>query len=111
MMQIMTTPVDRNAVAVDWRTRGFSCGLWVGPPGQVWSDFVHNTDEVVMVLEGGKVEVAGVIHRPRAGGELLIPASARHTVRNLGTTESSLTEAITTRAAAAAGTAAPAPAA
>jgi mannose-6-phosphate isomerase-like protein (cupin superfamily) len=42
-----------------------------------------------MVLQGDvEFEIAGVIHRPRAGEELLIPAGARHTVRNLGTTES-----------------------
>ena len=42
-----------------------------------------------MVAEG-QVEfvIAGVTYRPRAGEELLIPAGARHTVRNLGTTES-----------------------
>lgn len=89
MMRVMTTPVDRNAVAAAWRRRGFSCGLWIDPPGQVWADFVHDTDEVVMVAEG-QVEfvIAGVTYRPRAGEELLIPAGARHTVRNLGTTES-----------------------
>jgi quercetin dioxygenase-like cupin family protein len=81
--------VDRDAVAADWRIRGFSCGLWVDPPGQVWADFVHDTDEIVMVVEGEvEFEIAGVIHRPRAGEELLIPAGARHTVRNLGRTES-----------------------
>ncbi len=89
MMRIMTTLVDRNAVAADWSKRGFSCGLWVDPPLQVWADFVHDTDEVVMVVEGEvEFEIAGAIHQPRAGEELLIPAGARHTVRNLGKTES-----------------------
>jgi mannose-6-phosphate isomerase-like protein (cupin superfamily) len=89
MMQGMTRLVDRNAVAAAWRERGFSCDLWVDQPGQVWADFVHDTDEVVMVVEGEvEFEVAGVIYRPRIGAELLIPAGARHTVRNRGTTES-----------------------
>ena len=89
MMRVMTTPVDQNAVAAGWRSRGFSCDLWVDPPGQVWADFVHDTDEVVMVVDGEvEFEVAGVIHRPRVGEELLIPAGAWHTVRNRGTTES-----------------------
>jgi len=53
------------------------------------ADFGHDTDEVVIVVEGEvEFEIAGVTHRPRAGEELLIPAGARHTVRNLGTTES-----------------------
>jgi len=89
MMRVMTTPVDRNAVAADWRARGFSCGLWVDPPGQVWADFVRDTDEVVMVVEGEvEFEIAGVTYRLRADEDLLISAGARHTVRNLGTTES-----------------------
>jgi mannose-6-phosphate isomerase-like protein (cupin superfamily) len=85
----MTGRVDQNAVAAAWRGRGFSCGLWVDPPGRVWADFVHDTDELVMVVEGKvQFEIAGTIHRPQAGEELLIPAGARHTVRNLGKTES-----------------------
>ena len=43
---------DRDAVARRWRERGFSCGLWVDPPGQVWADFIHDTDELVMAVEG-----------------------------------------------------------
>ena len=89
MMSVMTTPVDQDSVAADWRERGFSCGLWVDPPGQVWADFVHDTDEIVMVVEGEvEFEIEGEIHRPSAGEELRIPAGASHTVRNLGKTES-----------------------
>ena len=81
--------VDRDAVAKDWHERGFSCGLWVDPPGQVWADFVHDTDELVMVVEGEVVfEIGDEVHRPDAGKELLIPAGTNHTVRNLGGTES-----------------------
>lgn len=77
--------VERERVAAAWRERGFSCGLWVDPPGQVWADYVHGVDEVVMVVEGEvEFEVEGVRHRPRPGEELLIPAGARHTVRNVG---------------------------
>jgi len=36
----------------DWRQRGFSCDIWTDAPGQVWRDFVHATDELVMPLEG-----------------------------------------------------------
>ena len=38
--------VDQAAVERSWRERGFSCGLWVDPPGQVWADYVHDTDEL-----------------------------------------------------------------
>ena len=44
--------VSREKVKRDWAQRGFSCGLWVDPPGQVWANFVHDTDELVMLVEG-----------------------------------------------------------
>ena len=85
----MGTTIDRDAVAANWRERGFSCGLWVDSPGQVWADFVHDTDEVVMVIEGDvEFEIGGKSFRPAPGEELLIPAGTSHTVRNPGKTES-----------------------
>jgi mannose-6-phosphate isomerase-like protein (cupin superfamily) len=52
----------------------------------VWADFVHDADELVVLLEGA-IEVAfgGQCRRPRIGEEILIPARAEHTVRNIGT--------------------------
>jgi quercetin dioxygenase-like cupin family protein len=76
---------DRAAVARRWAERGFTCGLWVDPPGQTWEDYVHDVDELVLVVQGEvEFEVNGKVHRPRAGEELLIPARALHSVRNLG---------------------------
>jgi hypothetical protein len=43
-----TVRVDQAAIERSWRERGFSCGLWVDPPGQVWADYVHDTDELVI---------------------------------------------------------------
>ncbi|HVJ16680.1 MAG TPA: cupin domain-containing protein [Polyangiaceae bacterium] len=84
----MTLP-DRDAIARSWSERGFSCMLWVDPPGQVWADFVHEVDELVMVVEGSvEFEIDGQAQRPAAGEEVLIPARATHTVRNLGRGES-----------------------
>ena len=81
--------VDQRAVAQRWRERGFSCGLWVDAPGQVWADFVHSVDELVMVVEGEvELEIGGRVQRPAPGEEVLIPARANHTVRNVGGTES-----------------------
>ncbi len=89
MPSIMQGPVDRRSVAAKWRSRGFSCELWVDPPGQVWADYVHEVDELVMVVVGEvEFEIDGVTHRPEVGEELFIPARARHTVRNVGGTES-----------------------
>ncbi len=77
--------VDRDAVAARWCERGFSCGLWVDPPEHVWADYVHDVDELVMVVEVElEFEIDGKRHHPEPGAELLIPARATHTVRNLG---------------------------
>ena len=79
--------IDRAHVETAWRIRGFSCGLWVDPPGQVWEDYVHSTDELLMVLEGElELEMRGLAFRPKTGEEVLIPARETHSVRNIGGT-------------------------
>lgn len=79
--------IEKKAVAGEWISRGFSCDEWVDVPGQRWEDFVHDTDELVMVLTGSvEFEFGGTRYRPSVGEELLIPANARHSVRNVGTT-------------------------
>jgi quercetin dioxygenase-like cupin family protein len=71
--------IDRKQIAEDWKQRGFSCELWTDPPGQRW--------ELVTVLEGDvEFEIEGTIHHPQAGDELLIPAGALHSARNIGNT-------------------------
>ena len=83
------TVTNRNKVSKDWNDRGFSCDLWIDPPGQRWEDYIHRTDELVLVLEGEvEFEIDGKIHHPAIGQELLIPAGAVHSVRNLGDTTS-----------------------
>jgi mannose-6-phosphate isomerase-like protein (cupin superfamily) len=78
---------DRTKIAADWASRGFSCDLWTDPPGQRWEEFRHRTDELVTVLEAQmEFEVASVVHHPRAGEELLIPAGAVHAARSVGKT-------------------------
>lgn len=79
--------MDLSQVPAEWRARGFSCGIWTDPPGQVWADFVHPTDELVMLIEGDlELSFGGRTLRPAPGEEILIPAGAAHTVRNLGST-------------------------
>ena len=78
------TPVDRAAVARDWAVRGFSCELWVDPPGQEWNDFVHETRELVTLIEGRlSFTVAGATVVLEPGDELVIPRAAVHSVRNI----------------------------
>ncbi len=73
----------------EWKSRGFSCGLWTDPPGQVWADYVHDNDELVMVVDGEvEFEYEGRVVRPSPWEEVLIPAGIFHTVRNVGTTTS-----------------------
>ena len=71
----------------DWRARGFSCDIWSDPPGQVWAEFVHASDELVMLIDGEiELRFAGRVLRPGPGEEVLIPAGAAHTVINVGQT-------------------------
>jgi quercetin dioxygenase-like cupin family protein len=54
---------------------------------QKWEDFTHSTDELVLVLEGKmEFEIAGQVGHPDIGEELLIPAGAGHSARNIGAT-------------------------
>ena len=77
----------REQIAADWAARGFTCDLWTDPPGQRWEDFTHATDELVTVLEGHmEFEVEGQVHHPTPNQELLIPAGAVHSARNIGST-------------------------
>lgn len=77
--------VDRGRIARDWESRGFTCELWTDPPGARWEDFVHDVDELLMVVDGAlEVEIEGRRTRPLPGQEVFIPARARHSVRNTG---------------------------
>jgi mannose-6-phosphate isomerase-like protein (cupin superfamily) len=81
----MKVAIDK--VKADWRRRGYSCDLWVDPPGKIWRDYVHGADELLMVVEGElELEVAGAAQRAQPGREVFIPAAALHTVRNVGGT-------------------------
>lgn len=80
------TNIDKDAIRADWASQGFSCELWVDPPGQIWHDFQHEVDEMVVLLEGEcLIEMNERVVRMVAGDELMIPAGTRHTVRNSGT--------------------------
>lgn len=80
---------DIAAIEADWARRGFSCEVWTDPPGQVWADFVHDVDELVVPLEGRiELEFGGRTLCPATGEEVFIPAGATHTVRNIGGTVS-----------------------
>lgn len=81
--------LNLQAIQDDWQRRGFSFGLWEDPPGQVWEDYVHDSEEIFMVLEGRvELEMDGRKLKPQPGKEILIPKGRVHSVRNLGRTHS-----------------------
>ena len=87
--EIVPVPVDREAVARDWARRGYSCDLFVDPPGREWNGFVHATNELVVVAEGRLELIIGdETLAAEAGDEVFIPRHAVHSVRNInnGTT-------------------------
>ena len=78
---------DTFILRKDWESRGYSFGVFKDPPGKIWADFVHRTDEIVVLAEGEiEVEIEGKSKQPQIGDEVFIPANAIHTVRNIGKT-------------------------
>ena len=75
--------MDSDQIKQDWNSRGYSFGVFRDPPGQVWADFVHQTDELVVLAEGEiEVEIEGKAKRPKIGEEVYIPANVFQTLRN-----------------------------
>ena len=65
--------MNPDQIKEDWNSRGYSFGVFKDPPGQVWPDFVHSTDELVVLAEGEvEVEIEGKITRPQIGEEFFI---------------------------------------
>ena len=69
----------------NWNSRGYTFSIFKDLPRQVWADFVHKTDELVVLAEGEiEIEIEGKSRRLQIGEEVFIPANATHTVRNVG---------------------------
>lgn len=78
-------PLEMQCVSEVWAREGFSCDLWVDAPGQQWLDFVHRTDERVVVKDGTlEFEVEGARSVLGPGDAVFIPAGSRHSVWNRG---------------------------
>ncbi|CTQ53275.1 Cupin domain protein [Roseibium album] len=76
------TPVSAETIKADFK--GFSFGTFRDPFGQIWRDFVHDTDEFVVVAEGEmEIEVAGETTLCFPGDLVRIPAHANHTLHTL----------------------------
>ena len=44
--------MNSSLIKENWRSRGYSFGVFQDPPKQVWANFVHKTDELVVLAEG-----------------------------------------------------------
>ncbi len=79
--------MHKDEIRDNWESRGYSFGVFKDPPGQVWADFVHRTDELVVLAEGDiEIEIEGKSQKPQVGEEVFITANTIHTVRNIGKT-------------------------
>ncbi len=79
--------MHQDKIRENWESRGYSFGIFKDSPGQVWVDFIHRTDELVVLAEGDiEIEIEGKSQQPQIGEEVFIPANAIHTVRNIGKT-------------------------
>lgn len=80
---------DLKKIERDWAQRGFSFDVWTDPPGKVWEGYVHDVDELFMVIEGDvEMEMEGEKRHLKRGEEILIPRNMVHSIRNKGTTHS-----------------------
>lgn len=84
MSKTDTSP-DVEAVKEKWTSRGFSCEVESAPPGFVCRDFVHDTDELVMPLEGEiEIDLPNETTHLCRGEEFVVPGEVVHTLRAVG---------------------------
>lgn len=77
-------PVDHAAIEREWQKKGFSFGVFRDPPGQEWNDFVHDTDEYVVVAEGELVISVGDETATCGPGDLVwIPKHVPHSLKTI----------------------------
>ena len=70
----MTTIIP-ELIKQNWRSREYSFGVFCDRPGQVCADFVHQTDELVVLAEGEiEVEIEGKAKRFQIGDMVFIPS-------------------------------------
>lgn len=77
-------PINREGVTRDWGKRGYSCDVFVDPPGREWNNFVHATNELVTVVSGRlrlTIDSEEIIAEP--GDEVFIPKGICHSVKNI----------------------------
>ena len=69
------TTIIIELVKQNWHSRGYSFRVFRKPASQVWADFVHQTDKLVVFAEGEiEVEIEGKAERFQIGEMVFIPA-------------------------------------
>ena len=59
--------MNAESIKRDWRSRGYNFGTFQDPPNRVWADFVHKTDELVVLAEGEiEMRIPATMIRPTA---------------------------------------------
>ncbi len=77
-------PIDVEQVAAQWKEKGFGCDIYTDAPGQQWLDFIHSTNELVMVFEGQlSVSVGDEAFIANPGDEIFIPKNTYHSLHNI----------------------------
>lgn len=80
----MRPPIDQNTVAACWHDEGFSFDIFRDPPGQEWNNFVHQTDEYVLVAQGClSIEVGDEVADCEPGDLVRIPRGAVHSLKTI----------------------------
>lgn len=75
-------PVEAKKVEASWLMQGFSFGIFRDSPGQEWNDFVHDTDEFVVVAEGElTIRVGAETANCEAGDLVRIPRGSVHSLK------------------------------
>ena len=82
---MLATPPMPETQARQLAKRGYYCTYLSAEPGHEQRDAIHETDTVIVPIEG-EVELVfkGATHFPRPGREIHVPAWTAHTVRNIG---------------------------
>ena len=80
----LPTPVNFSTVEADWRNEGFSFGIFRDPPGQEWNDFIHQSDEYVLVAKGLlRIDVGEETSVCEPGDLVRIPHHVSHSLKTL----------------------------
>lgn len=83
-MSAYDVPVDFDAVERNLQRENFSFGVFRDPPGQEWNNFVHRTDEYVLIAEGKLAMRVGDEKLVAEPGDLVrIPRGAYHSLKTV----------------------------